>query len=266
MSGDWIKVETTLPDKPEVIAIAAILDIDADAVVGKLVRFWAWADQHTVDGNAVGVTKKFIDRCTAVAGFGDALESVGWLTISDGVMRIPNFAHHNGQTGKSRALTSKRVANHRSSSNAKCNAASVTSALAREEKRREEISQETQSPPASPDLFFDDSKCFPIAATFYRATGSDKENDPFPWQLAVLVANGLISRNAFCESIESLQYAKRGKCGYFRRCIERHVGGKEVLRELLGRVRLTKDFPRAPPQTDQAFSFDLQSFGSESLS
>lgn len=57
MAGDWIKFETTTPDKPEVDRIATVLDVDPDAVVGKLIRFWIWADQQALDGNAVSVTK-----------------------------------------------------------------------------------------------------------------------------------------------------------------------------------------------------------------
>ena len=43
MAGDWIKVEDCLPDKPEVVGIADYMGIDQDAVVGKLIRLWAWA-------------------------------------------------------------------------------------------------------------------------------------------------------------------------------------------------------------------------------
>lgn len=145
MAGDWIKVETTTPDKPEVIAMAEILGIDQDAVFGKLMRIWIWADAQTIDGNAggngVSVTFAFLDRCTCVTGFGAALEKVGWLIRSeDGRLTFPNFSRHNGSTAKTRALTARRVALHKKG-NAKSNAESVTSAhpnaLPREEKRRD---------------------------------------------------------------------------------------------------------------------------------
>lgn len=148
MAGDWIKVETTTPDKPEVIAIAEMLGIDQDAVVGKLIRIWLWADQQTFDGNAggngVSVTFAFLDRCTFVPGFGSALEKVGWLARRpDGTLTFPNFDRHNGTTAKSRALTAKRVAKHKkgnATGNATGNAPGVTSAhpsaLPREEKSK----------------------------------------------------------------------------------------------------------------------------------
>jgi DNA replication protein DnaT len=130
MAGDWIKVQVVTPDKPEVHVIAEQLGIDdADAVLGKLVRIWAWADQQTFDGNAGSVTRSLIDRITGVTGFADAMTTCGWLEEVDGGFRFPNFDRHNGKTAKTRALTRNRVQKKR-------NAASVTSALP--EKRREE--------------------------------------------------------------------------------------------------------------------------------
>lgn len=41
MAGDWIKFEIGTSDKPEVRAIAHDLNIDLDAVIGKLLRVWS---------------------------------------------------------------------------------------------------------------------------------------------------------------------------------------------------------------------------------
>jgi hypothetical protein len=116
MAGDWIKAEHTLPDKPEVVAMASMLDIDQDAVVGKLLRLWIWADQQfkteTITKqscNGMTVTKTFIDRVTLCNGFTEALRSVGWLTGTDGHLILPNFDRHNGTTAKERASTYRRV-------------------------------------------------------------------------------------------------------------------------------------------------------------
>lgn len=142
MAGDWIKLEHTTPDKPEVVRMAAHLNLDQDAVVGKLARIWIWADQNSIDGNALTVTDAFLDRVTACPGFSGALREVGWLSGRTGLLTIPNFDRHNGQTAKARAVTNRRVSRHRSQSNG--NAPSVTPvtpiALLKPlpEKRREE--------------------------------------------------------------------------------------------------------------------------------
>ena len=144
MAGDWIKMELATPDKQEVLAIAGRMGWDdPDMAVGKLFRVWRWFDQQTIDGNATGVTLALLDRIAGVSGFGAAMQSVGWLAVTDAGIRLPNFDRHCGKTAKDRALTAKRVANHKANAkgNGTGNAAIVTEALPREEKRREEQRQ-----------------------------------------------------------------------------------------------------------------------------
>lgn len=142
MAGDWMKIELELPDKPEVHAIAATLNIDPDAVVGKLIRVWQWFDKHTTDGNALGVTFSLPDRISGVTGFGEAMMFVGWLEQKDKTLMMPHFDRHTSASAKQRALTAKRVAKSKVKTNAEGNGDSVTNpvsdALPREEKRREE--------------------------------------------------------------------------------------------------------------------------------
>lgn len=151
MAGDWIKIEHALPDKPEVCQLAEILGIDQDAATGKLLRFWIWCDQQTVSGNALTVTKSFLDRITYHTGFADGLIKVGWLTSRDNngclELSVPRFDRHNGQTAKDRANTNRRVAKTRDLKR-ECNAETVTSVTLEPlqkplpEKRREEKIEE----------------------------------------------------------------------------------------------------------------------------
>jgi hypothetical protein len=148
MAGDWLKFECNLPEKPEVLAITAAMGWeDPDLTVGKLMRVFRWFDQHTTDGNAAGVTCPLLNRLIGVAGFAESLAACGWLVVSDTGLTLQKFERHNGESAKSRAQTAKRVATHRGNAKANAavsapsddgNAASVTPALAREEKRREE--------------------------------------------------------------------------------------------------------------------------------
>jgi hypothetical protein len=141
MAGNWIKFDTSTSDKPEVWAIAESLGIDPDAVVGKLLRVWAWFDDQTEKGNAPIVTRALLDRKVGVTGFVTAMVQAGWMVETDGLLTLPNFDRHNGQTAKNRVLTAKRVATHKKGNaegNAKGNAPIVTRALPKEEKRREE--------------------------------------------------------------------------------------------------------------------------------
>lgn len=139
MAGEWIKFDSSLPEKPETLAITAKMGWDdPDLTVGKLMRLFRWFDQHTTNGNAAGVTSALLDRVLGVIGFTESVASVGWIVISTEGISLANFDRHNGATAKSRAQGAKRAANHRSNapSNGKSNAPSVTESLPREEKRR----------------------------------------------------------------------------------------------------------------------------------
>lgn len=138
--AEWLKLDKSTADKPEIFAIAERLGIDPDAVLGKCIRVWSWFDSHTTNGsaNGAGVTKSLIDRITGVTGFADSMLFVGWLAQLEGDLggfALPNFDRHNGETAKARALTAKRVAKHKS---AIANASGVTKPLPREDKKREE--------------------------------------------------------------------------------------------------------------------------------
>lgn len=142
MAGDWIKFEIGTSDKSEVWAIAQALTIDPDAVVGKLLRVWAWFDQHTEEGNAPIVTKMLLDRIVGVTGFCNSVIAAGWMTESESEISLTNFDRHNGKTAKNRATTAKRVASFKKGkkeSNDEGNGVGVTSPLPKEEKRREDI-------------------------------------------------------------------------------------------------------------------------------
>ena len=165
MAFAWIKIEDSTPDKPEVWKMAERLAIDADAVLGKLVRIWIWADQQTLDGNAASVTRALLDRCAGVTGFADAMIAVGWLKATEDGVSFLHFERHNGETAKKRALTRRRVERHRSG-----NADSVTETpignaggvtKRREEKKNNKTETETrartrgeasaESQPSAPD-------------------------------------------------------------------------------------------------------------------
>ena len=113
MAGDWIKVDATLPDKPEVFAIAEYLGIDPDAACGKLVRIFVWANQQSRDGHAGSVTKMGLDCVARVTGMSNALIAVGWLKETPQGLIFTNFERHNGESAKKRALANRRKAESR---------------------------------------------------------------------------------------------------------------------------------------------------------
>ena len=113
MAGNWIKVEHITPDKPEIVKMAEALGIDQDAVFGKCIRLWIWADQQTIAGDDLIVTPSFLDRLTNCPGFSQQLLVVGWLKNRNGRFSLPHFDRHNGQTAKNRALSADRMQRQR---------------------------------------------------------------------------------------------------------------------------------------------------------
>lgn len=144
MAGDWIKMRGNLWDDPRVGALADAADTSEAAIVGGLYWLWATADQHTEDGILPGLSLRRIDSKTGIPGLGAALVGIGWISEVPGGIRIERFEEHNGASAKKRAVTAKRVANHRSSNDDVTPPAlqddddGVSDALAREEKSREE--------------------------------------------------------------------------------------------------------------------------------
>lgn len=114
MAGDWIKMRIDLADDPAVISMAAKLGVEEFAVVGRLHKLWSWADRHSVDGHAVGVTQTWIDRHVACDGFAQAMMDAGWLSVDNSGLIFPNFDRHNGESAKKRGLSTERTRKARS--------------------------------------------------------------------------------------------------------------------------------------------------------
>lgn len=115
MAGEWIKIRVDLAEDLAVIAMLPLLPqiVDADHLCGKLARFWGWASRALRSSCAPGVTALWLDGYVGVAGFAHALESVGWLTITEKGIKIPHFDRHIPQSAKDRALAAIRMSRSR---------------------------------------------------------------------------------------------------------------------------------------------------------
>ena len=116
MAGDWLKLEHTTLDKPEIFQIAEALDLDPEIVLTKILRVWIWFDQHSLNGTAPVTVRHLLDRKTGVKGIIDAMVKVGWAFIENDELRLPGFNRHTGVTGKKRAYDARRQASHRAES------------------------------------------------------------------------------------------------------------------------------------------------------
>jgi len=104
MTAHWIKVEKDTPAKPEVMRLAALLDIDEFTVVGHLIAFWSWVDSNlSPECPRTQGTIRGLDRIAGRAGFCEAMIAVGWLSHTDGMFEIPKMGRHMGKSAKMRA-------------------------------------------------------------------------------------------------------------------------------------------------------------------
>lgn len=148
MTAHWIKVEKDTPAKPEVMRLAALLDIDEFTVVGHLIAFWSWVDSNlSPECPRTQGTIRGLDRIAGRTGFCEAMIAVGWLSHADGVFEIPKMGRHMGKSAKMRAEDTEKKAKKRSRQKVSpvCPPAQGTesgqnpdSLGTREEKRREE--------------------------------------------------------------------------------------------------------------------------------
>jgi len=136
----WIKIEHTLPTKPEVFQLAKNLLTTRQEIIGHLVTFWIWVDQNSEDGT-MEATEEMIDMLT-MPNFAFELMKQGWISLENrqkgekveqDILTIKDFEKHNSNSAKKRALGAQRIANMRMR-----NAKSVT----REDKKREDKKKE----------------------------------------------------------------------------------------------------------------------------
>ena len=148
MTAHWIKVEKDTPAKPEVMRLAALLDIDEFTVVGHLIAFWSWVDSNlSPECPRTQGTIRGLDRIAGRTGFCEAMIAVGWLSHANGMFEIPKMGRHMGKSAKLRAEDTEKKAKKRSRQKLSpvCPPAQGTesgqnpdSLGTREEKRREE--------------------------------------------------------------------------------------------------------------------------------
>jgi len=174
MAGDWIKMNKSLPRDPRVVRISSALKADRLRTVGGLLSAWCLLDEQTEDGKLEGYTPELMDEIVGFQGLARAMESVGWLEVSDGFLVVPRFEEHNGQSAKRRAQDSDRKMYARKAD--KCPHAKRTKS-GLEKRREEKILTLTSKNKAKGDL--EEMKSFAVEIGLLE---SDGENCFCKWE------------------------------------------------------------------------------------
>jgi hypothetical protein len=121
----WIKVEKSLESDPRVLRMAkAICTLElgignacalpgVTLVCGALTRLWMYADSHARDDDSLDMGTKEIDEWLGIADFCSIVPKEWLVEIDEHRVELPGYQVHNGVEAKKRALTQKRVAQHR---------------------------------------------------------------------------------------------------------------------------------------------------------
>lgn len=149
VADEWIRMRLDLAEDPAVISMAGALSVHETHVVGMLHKAWCWADKHTQNGHAKGVTTSWLDRYIGVTGFSNAMIDCGWLIEKDG-LKFPNFDRHNGESAKKRgkAAERKRLQRDRESRVTKKSHEKRDNSVTRGEERRV-LKEKDTTPPAA---------------------------------------------------------------------------------------------------------------------
>lgn len=116
MAGDWLKVETITPDKPEVANIAHRLGITAEEAFGRLFRVWVWCQNVSVNGHVRVRDLSPIDRAAQREGFGQAMAEEHWIGKAPDGFVIPKWDRHLSKGAKKRVLDMERKRRERENS------------------------------------------------------------------------------------------------------------------------------------------------------
>jgi hypothetical protein len=129
MAEFWIKVCKGTIDKPELHALATLLNIQRETAFGYWFRVYAWADNATADGFVSHMTLDALAELTHTPKEFCRLlgsESIGWVVetkLEDSGrpagLYFRNWERHNGQCAKSRSEGARRTAECRARKKAK---------------------------------------------------------------------------------------------------------------------------------------------------
>jgi len=181
MAGDWIPISVDLPGKPEVARLAASTRRSPDEIVGMLIRFWIWAQSHTADGFLHGMDLAMTAAVSHVpAWFLAGLCQVGWLTISENGLCIPNFDRWFGGAAKRRLQDRlrKRHIRSRPQSVRKMSASEADKMRTREERDKEKKEEKEEVEARAPPSLFIKPSIEEVAA-YCKARGNTVDPEAF---------------------------------------------------------------------------------------
>ena len=119
MAGDWIKLDKSTIDKPEIAILARRLNVSHAEAVVSFLRMFIWADSNVnCPGFVPDLSPEDLDtlsRCVPGTTAALASGAIKWLQITDNGIQFVNWDRHNGKSAKSRSYEAEKKRKQRSS-------------------------------------------------------------------------------------------------------------------------------------------------------
>ena len=113
MAGEWLAIDCNLETKPETVEILVETGESPDAVIGRLVRFWAWAQLNSEDGTLKATPAILARVAGGDAKFWETVAKTGWIELSDKTVTIGGWDKRFSKAAKRRLLDARRKAEGR---------------------------------------------------------------------------------------------------------------------------------------------------------
>lgn len=269
MAGDWIPMRLDLTEDPAVMAMAEILEMDEECVVGYLHKIWSWASRQCSAGSATNVTLLSLERITHCAKVPQAMAKVGWIVERnvDGVpvLDFPKWDRWLSESAKKRMISTRRQQRLRAEN---CSADGATKARPEQEhdhapdldlalgpraRTREDMDQKGEGKkkqkkakrtPVAVEAIADRALGI-FQACHYR--GDDGGN---LWGVAALLETGIgdLSEDEVASACQGAALNGREKPAHFYECLSESLEKRgENLTELLRRVVIVPKWPKTKP-------------------
>ncbi len=108
--GSWLKLDDDLPDKDEIVNIAAALDLEVREVWPPIVEMWMWANRNASATGRLPLNslESFAKKFGRNASFWDHVTRVSWLGHDERGFFIPQFRKRFGPLARKRTLNAAR--------------------------------------------------------------------------------------------------------------------------------------------------------------
>ncbi len=114
MAGEWIPIDISLDQKPEVQELIDLTGEPVETVCFRLWKLWGWASMNSEDGTVRATPARLARTCGGGPEFWQAVETVGWVRfVDDGAAEIPGWGRRFTQSAKARAMHIDRASRAR---------------------------------------------------------------------------------------------------------------------------------------------------------